>query len=93
MEHKLGFQVLALDVLCHVTDAIYVVCIMQYALDLVCSMAVMVVIGVVCNVDTSLLLHFRMLKITLHHSLQLVWFTNTRGYNTSPLVDHEVYTN
>ena len=71
---------MALDVVWHVMDSI----------DVVCSMLVMVALDVVCHVDTSLLLHFTMLKITLHHRLQLVWFTNTRRYSTSPLVDHEV---
>ena len=74
-------------------DTIDVVCSMQYALDVVCSMSVMDALDMVCHVDTSLLLHFTMLKITLHHRLQLVWFTNTRGYSTSRLVDHEVDTN
>ena len=50
-------------------------------------------LDVVFHADTSLFLHFTMLKINLHHSLQLVWFTNTKGYGTSPLVDHEVDTN
>ena len=33
---------------------------MQYALDVVCSMSVMVSLYVVCHVDTSLQLHFTM---------------------------------
>ena len=53
-------------------------------------MLVMDALDVVCHMDTSLLLDFTMLKITLHHRLQLVWFSNTRGYSTSPLVDHGV---
>ena len=84
---------MALDVVCHVMDAIDVVCSMSYSLDVVCRMSVMDAFYVVCHVGTSLLLHFTMLKITLHHRLQLVWFTNTRGCSTSPLVDHEVDTN
>ena len=82
---------MALDVVCYVMDAIEVVCSMWYV---VFSMLVMdASLDVVCHVDTSLLLDFTMLKITLHHRLQLVWFTDIRIYSTSPLVDHEVDTN
>ena len=52
-----------------------------YSHNVVCSMLVMDALDVVCHMDTSLLLDFTMLKITLHHRLQLVWFSNTRGYN------------
>ena len=71
------------DVVCHVMDD----------LNVVCSMSVMDSLDVACHVVTSILLYFTMLKITLHHRVQLVWFTNTRGYTTSPSVDHKVDTN